>query len=277
MTETAKGIHDHPQYKLGSILGSKDKVKLKLSDFVKPTVTAPVSWDFDKDKKAFPVQVWGNDEYGDCEIAGRCNYLMRLQRQQTHLTIDLASKDAIAIYKEMTGCVSPGDAGDTGMTTLDNLQQWKAGWSITKNWLKGGQGTRDYKLSAYGCVDNTNDELLRTCMYLFSGVLFGIDLPATAQAQTDQGVWDVVDPSLGGDSEPGSWGGHCVYGVAYDADSVTVLTWGRRVKMTEAFINAYVMESYSVIDSFDPWYDFTHALDVNALIQSMKDQGINVQ
>lgn len=279
MSESAKGIQAHPQYKLGSILGSgkADDRTLRLSDFVESTVQAPVSWDFDKGIKAFPPRMWGNDQYGNCEIAGRCNYLMRTQRTQTKLTIDLENKDAISIYKQMTGCQSPGDANDTGLTTLDNLKQWKSGWEITKKWPVGGEETRAYHISAYGLIDTTNASLLRTCMYLFSGCLFGIALPITAQAQTEAGgPWDVVDPNLTGDSEPGSWGGHCVYDIAYDADTVTVLTWEKRIKMTQAFIDAYVMEGYSVIDSFDTWYDFPHALDVPTLIQEMRNIGINV-
>lgn len=280
MTEKAKGIHAHPKFKLGAIVdeSARDKRTLKLTDFLGAAASAPASWDFDASHKTIPMRMWGNDAYGDCEIAGRCNYLLRLQRDQTHTTPHILDEDAVAEYQAMTGCQNPGDNNDTGMTTLDNLKKWFAGWSITKDWPRGGQGTRDYHISAYGEVDFTNKDLLHTSMYLFKGVLWGIALPITVQAQMQAGQpWDVVDSSLTGDSEPGSWGGHCVYSEKYDADNVGILTWQQKVKMTNRFIDAYAMEAYAVIDSFDPWFAFPHVLDVNALIQEMQGLGINVE
>lgn len=279
-TEVAKGIHNHPKFKLGSIVGSgkKDNRTVQLSDFVKVDAAgAPASWDFDKGRKPFPAHMWGNDQYGDCEVAGRANYLLRLQRSQTRTTPGISDEDVIALYKQMTGCVSPGDNNDSGLTTLDNLGQWRNGWSITKDWQIGGNQTRDYKLSAYGLVDHKNAQLLRTCMYLFSGVLYGINLPITAQAQTEQGQpWDVVS-GAGSNSDPGSWGGHCVYSKKYDDKTTPVLTWQREVVMTDAFKDAYVEEAYCVVDAFDTWFNFKHVLDVNALISQMQSAGINVQ
>jgi hypothetical protein len=279
MTETAKGIHTHPKFKLGAIVddSARDKRTLRLTDFIGKAAQAPASWDFDQGKKAFPWRMWGNDQFGDCEIAGRSNYLLRLQRGQTHTTPHILDEDAIAEYELMTGCKQPGDENDTGMTTLDNCKKWFKGWSITKDWPRGGQGTRDYHISAYGEIDFANRDLLHNSIYLFTGVLWGIALPITAQAQTDNNQpWDVVDHSLTGDSEPGSWGGHCVYSKKYDPDSVDIITWAKELKMTNAFIDAYAMEAYAVIDSFDSWFSFAHVLDVKSLIQEMQQLGINV-
>jgi hypothetical protein len=280
MTLVAKGIHDHPKFKLGAIVGdeARDKRTIRLTDFIGEAAQAPASWDFDMGKKAFPWRMFGNDAYGDCEIAGRCNYTLRLQRGQTHTTPHIMDEDAINEYKLMTGCQEPGDSNDTGLTTVGNLQKWYKGWEITKDWPRGGQGTRDYHISAYGEIDFANRNLLHTSIYLFSGVLWGIALPITVQEQMQNGQpWDVVDHSLSGDSEPGSWGGHCVYSKKYDPDTVSIITWATETKMTNAFIDAYAMECYAVIDSFDTWFSFPHVLDVNELIQEMQQLGINVR
>lgn len=278
MTEIAKGIQTHPQFKLGSILGSglKDERTVKLESVLDTTTQAPASWDFDKGRKAFPTNVWGNNDYGDCELAGRANYLLRLQRAQTKTTPAISDDDVIALYKLLTGCVSPGDANDTGLSTLDNLGAWRKGWDITKDWQIGGQQTRDYQISAYGFIDPANAALLRLCSYLFSGALLGCNMPLTAQAQTNNKVWD-VDSSAGSDADPGSWGGHCVYTKRYDADNIYVLTWGMEVRVTNAWINMYCDEAYSVVDSFDTWFKFPHVLDVQKLINEMQQAGIQVQ
>jgi len=54
-------------------------------------------------------------------------------------------------------------------------------------------------------------------------------------------VWDVIP----GGSEVG---GHAVILVAYDADFVTVISWGRLFKMTWAFFENYCKEAYALID-----------------------------
>src|SRR4051794_6083854 len=108
--EVAKGIQDHPEFKLGSIVGAglKDGRTLMMSKFADFSVTAPASWDFDKSRKRFPFNKWGNNEYGDCELAGRTNYLLRTQRLQTKTTPEITDDDVIALYKEITGCEMPG-------------------------------------------------------------------------------------------------------------------------------------------------------------------------
>ena len=274
----ATGIHTHPKYKLGAAVGPDtwDKRTVKLENFLDLTTQVPVSWDFDKGRKPFPKNLWGNDQYGDCELAARANYLLRLQRKQTKTTPGIDDNDVIALYKQMTGCNSPGDSNDVGLSSLDNFRQWRSGWDITKNWQIGGEETRDYHLSAYGYVDPTNEKLIRLATYLFTGVVLGVNLPITAQNQIDSGVWD-VDPSAGSDADPGSWGGHAIYSKRFDANSVYVLTWGMEIRATNAWINEYAMESYAGIDSFDTWFKFPHAIDIQALIKEMQGAGIQVQ
>ena len=277
-TVSAVGIHDHPKYKLGAAIGPKtwDEKTLKLANFLDTSLQAPVSYDFDAKRKPFPPHMWGNDVYGDCEVAARANYLQRLQRAQTKTTPGITDDDVINLYKQMTGCVSPGDANDTGMTTLQNLQEWRSGWSISKVWQMGGQQTRDYTISAYGYINPADHSLSRLATYLFSGVLLGVNLPISAQTQTNNGVWDVVSP---GDPNgaPGSWGGHCVLTKRYDADNVYVLTWGMEIRATNAWMDMYCVEGYSVIDTLDPWFSFPQVLNVQSLEDEMKQIGVTVQ
>lgn len=277
MADKAKGIHDHSVYKLGSILGSgmANKKTIVLDDFVRGDVQVPSVFDFDVGRKPFPLPMWGNADYGDCELAARANYLLRLQRAQTRTTPGINDDDVIALYKQMTGCVSPGDANDSGLATLDNLNQWRAGWNITKNWQIGGQQTRDYRISAYGMVDGKIPAKLRTAIFLFGGCLLAADMPITAQAQTDTGVWSYDDRSPP-DAQPGSWGGHCIYSKRFDAQNIYVLTWGKEVRVTNEWWSVYGQEAYSVVDSFDSWFKFAHTLDVQGLIDKMKQNGIQV-
>lgn len=278
--EIAKGIHDHPHLKLGAVLGSgkRDKKTISLDQFIKADIAqAPASYDFDKHRKPFAAHMWGNDSYGDCEIAGRCNYLVRLERVETRSTPPLVDQDAVDGYKAMTGCESPGDNNDTGLTSIDNLNAWRHGWPISKVWKSKSQPSeRDFSIFAYGEVDHKNTSLVRLASYLFHGILIGADLPVTVQSQFENHqVWDVV-PNGGNDSEPGSWGGHCMYGKAYDRDHMKLLTWKEEVVVTNEWWDTYVDEAFCVIDAYDSWRRAKHVFDVDAMVSEMKNAGISV-
>ena len=59
-------------------------------------------------------------------------------------------------------------------------------------------------------------------------------------------MWDGV-PYGGANSNPGSWGGHCVFVPKYDAKSLTCITWGQLKTMTVAFWNRYCDEAHALL------------------------------
>jgi hypothetical protein len=80
---------------------------------------------------------------------------------------------------------------------------------------------------------------------MFGGLYLGIWLPLSAASQA---TWDVSpDGSTSGDYEPGSWGGHAVYMPGYASKTVTIATWGARVRATWEFLHEYCDEAYCVI------------------------------
>ncbi len=71
---------------------------------------------------------------------------------------------------------------------------------------------------------------------------------AQAQVQNHQ-PWSVPPGGPTGDGQPGSWGGHAVPVVAYDARTLTVVTWGALQAMTWSFWDAYCDEGYAIISN----------------------------
>jgi len=61
--------------------------------------------------------------------------------------------------------------------------------------------------------------------------------------------WSVPPGGATGDGKPGSWGGHAVPVVAYDARGLTVVTWGALQTMTWTFWEAYCEEAYAIISN----------------------------
>lgn len=267
----AKGIHKHDEFKLGKAPHRPDP-KTLMMDRVVGEVAIPPTWDFDKDRAVFKPHVWGNDNYGDCVFAARANQEVRLERIETRRTPGITDNMVIDTYKEKTGCVSPGDANDVGYEIIQAMREWRAGWP-----LKFGDHLKNYEIAAFGYVNPANIELQKTCCYLFTGIQYGINLPWTAAQQIDKGdPWDVVENG-GPDTEPGSWGGHCVFSKRFDSKGLYVITWGQEVLMTPAFIQKYSDESWAVIDALDSWRNVSSSvLNVDKMIQELRDVGVHI-
>jgi hypothetical protein len=239
--------------KLGKLDYVHDPKTLKLAAFVKAdAIAVPPTFNFDSGKKPFPNNMWGNDAYGNCVFAARANSQVRLERLEQRKTILTTDEPVIAEYKLLTGCVSPGDANDTGYVILYAMRQWrKDGWKI---------GARNYTVYAYGELDPVNHLQLKQGIFALAGVHFGFGLP---KAVAGASQWH-YNGETGPEWEVGSWGGHCVYGFAYDAHGITVKTWGENVHVNWAFIDKYSDEAWSVVDSADSWR-IKQTVDVNAL------------
>jgi hypothetical protein len=176
---------------------------------------------------------WGmmlNDTLGDCTIAG-CGHAIQVWTKNATNETTVNDNAVLTAYEQWDG-YDPNDVTtDQGGVELDVLTNWR------KSSLAG------HTLTAFAAVNVKNLIEVRQAIELFGGIYIGLALPLTAQGQT---VWDVV--SSAGDSKiAGSWGGHCVYVPAYDANGFTCITWGALQPMTKAFWNAYCDEAYALI------------------------------
>lgn len=248
----------HHKVKLGKKGYKHDDRTLKLAEFFKlPDLRLPAAFDFDTGRKTIPNRMWGNDQYGDCVIAGESNQLLRLERVEAWTTIPLTDNDAITRYKSLTGCRQPGDQNDTGLVILDSLHNWRNVGYLT--YYKG----HNFQIDAYGELDPNDHDQIKFAIYLLHGVQWGIALPVAAQAMIRDGKLD-YNGETGPDWEPGSWGGHCVYSKAYTENGVKILTWDMEIEMTWNFIHKFVDEAWGVVDSLDSWRKTGH-LDVQAM------------
>lgn len=241
---------------------------LALAPFIAVPYFPPV-WVFDAGRAAFPNDLWGNDAYGDCVVASRANAQLRLERMEQRRTIPIAANDVIELYKKMTGCKEPEDENDTGLVMLDAMRQWrKEGWSMAAN------KARVYKIAAFGEVDPMNNQELRAATYLLGGVHYGFSLPRVAQSMIENKVWD-YNGETGPEWQPGSWGGHAVYGFGYDNQAHVIKTWGMNVRVTNAFMRKYCDEAWAVVDSFDSWRT-KQTIDVVKLVEKLRSVASHV-
>ena len=243
-----------------------DERTLMLINFIAPEIRFPSKFDFDKGRTPLPIRMWGNDEWGDCVIAGQANHLLRNERVEQRRTVKLYDKHVIDRYKTLTGAQTPGDSRDEGLVVLQAMRDWRGNGFPVDN--------RNYSTAAFGELEPQDGAQLRKAMYLLHGIHMGFWLPRAAQQMTDQGFWDYQGQS-GAEWAPGSWGGHLVYAKKYDTDSISVLTWGREIPVSNAFVAKYCDEAWAVVDNFNSW-KVKQTIDVPALKSYLRDIGAKV-
>lgn len=226
MPSSARGVHLHPQRKLGKA-PPVDKPKLKLSRLLTGVLPAhPVGVDNLAGVPGFGLD--SNDKYGVCVPTGYDN-LRRMTTTHLAGVTKVASQDQIfSWYRTQNPQFDPihyDEAHDQGMVIQDFLSYL----------VKTGE------IVAFAAVDHTEPEEMNAALYLFLGLMLGVDLEVAQQAQSDArpAVWDYA--------ASGDWGGHCIAGGAYDSGGLDIVTWAERVRMTRAFMTQQLDEAWVVI------------------------------
>lgn len=230
---------DHSMMKLGKRAPRIDSRTLMLAKYMKDLPTPPVSVDYTKGITSFGMMM--NDSLGDCTIAG-CGHAIQIWTANQGTEATVPDSDILAAYEAWDGYNPADPSTDQGGVEIDVLNNWRT------NGLSGHQ------LLAYADPDPGDQNHVKSAINLFGGLYIGLALPLTAQ---NQDVWDVVEGSLldklkgffmhDSPSDPGSWGGHCVFVPAYDANGLTCITWGQLKKMTWAFWGKYCDESHALL------------------------------
>jgi hypothetical protein len=205
-----------------------------------------------------------NDSLGDCTCAavGHAEQVASLNTPEGELTFP--DNIILNLYEKSCGYVFNDPSTDNGGVITDVLD-WVRKYGMGKK-----HDTPDIhrKKILYAYADpNPNDVThIKQAIAEVGIVDIGLQLPITAQSQVGK-VWDVVgDPNSNNDSRPGSWGGHSTIVAAYNANTVTCITWGQLQPMTWDFWNTYVDESHALL--MHSWLDrqgATSAVNLAAL------------
>lgn len=198
-----------------------------------------------------------NDQLGDCVIA-MAGHATQLWTAVTGAEITPPDQEIVQDYSQITG-YKPGDPSTDNGTAIIDLLNW---------WRRNPIGTKE--IFAFAEIqDPTNHQVVMQGHALFEGLLVGVALPRTAQAQIGS-VWDVVaaPPSQNG---PGTWGGHGIYVIDYDAQGLTCVTWGKLQRMTWAWWDEYVDECWVALPAE---FEGAAGFDWNALTQDLLQLGV---
>jgi hypothetical protein len=236
-------IHTLPngqKIKLGKGPPRHDPRTLQLAKYIPATAIAPPPAKEDWAKKVSQWPMMLNDSLGDCTCA--CAGHM-IEQWTTYASQTIIAPDTAVLkaYEDVGGYNPADPSTDNGAIILDVLNYWR----------KTGIGGR--QILAYAVLEPKNHMQFKDSVVLFGNCYIGVALPVSAQ---NQSVWAVPQGGPTGQGAPGSWGGHAIPIVSYDARGLTVVTWGSLKRMTWGFLDTYCDEAYAVLSQ--DWIETTN-------------------
>lgn len=222
MSAWAKQFH-----KLGKRAPKKHDKILSFAKYAASLPLAPAAWD-----SGVNIPSWGmmlNDSLGDCTCAA-AGHLILLWTAALGLPKFPSDNYILTAYESVSGYDPKTGLNDNGAAITDVLDYWRT------------TGIGGDKIAASASIDPQNIEHIKLAAMMFGGLDSGVQLPVGAQGETN---WQIN--GTGSDWNPGGWGGHSIPIISYDADTVDVVTWGQRIKVSWDFFSAYFDEAYAII------------------------------
>lgn len=219
--------------RLGKTPARPGAVKFRLSKYLDKTVLPKPPKEFGHETLVSNYGTLGNDQWGDCVLAGGDHETMLWNAVAKH-PVKFTDKNALADYSAITG-FNPNDPNSDQGTDMQVAASYRR-----KTGLIDASGKR-HKVAAYLAITAGDVTELKTAMYLFGAVGVGIEFPASAMDQFNAGKpWSVVSRSP-------IEGGHYIPGCAYRGGQIVVVTWGKLQRMTEGFYKKYCDESVAYV------------------------------
>lgn len=200
-----------------------EQIRLKFAAYADLSKIPPIPEKFGHVKVAQPniAGGWGmlgNDQYGDCTIAGICHGLQVWNLATKKTIVRFSDRQVIQQYLQLTG------GADDGLDPVQVASWWR------KSGLVDSSGVA-HKIRSYSAITNYTQAIQAAYLFGFSGL--GLYLPDSADKQFSQGhIWD----DLNGKPE----GGHYVPLVGRNTHGhLMCITWGRLQGMTHEYFQKY--------------------------------------
>ena len=215
-------------FKLGKTAARPEAIKLKFSTYAVALPKAPATGGHMDLMSNALWGVLGNDKYGCCVWAGAAHETM-LWNEEAKVGTAFTLVQVLGDYTAVTG-FNPNNPATDGGTDMQVAAKYRQDTGVLD--VNG----KRHKVGAYLALDKSNKQEIMQAIYIFSAVGIGIQFPGSAMDQFNAGKdWTVVK---GAKIE----GGHYVPGISYDQNFVYVVTWGKLIRVSWAFIKKYMDE-----------------------------------
>jgi hypothetical protein len=168
------------------------------------------------------LRQYGNDRWGNCVIATAAHMLNCWSSNESDCDFGLTDSDVIALSREM-GALN-------GYNILDRLKWWRR-QSMWNNYSW-----------AYARFNASDPAMMEIAVHVFGAADIGLNM---CRAWQHEDIWTTDNDSA---HRPGTWGGHSVPVVGYDADFYYILTWGRVQRIYRNALGRYCDEAYVIIN-----------------------------
>lgn len=219
--------------KLGKKAAKLDQRTLQYKKYAYNLAT-PDKYTLPNDLQNFDFGTMLNDSLGDCTCAAIGHAIQVWTYLAKYKMLTVPDSAVLSLYEAVGGYTPSDPSTDGGAIELDVLNYW------TKN------PVLDNILSAYVALKASSQEELQAAVYYFGGAYIGLQLPQSAQ---NQDLWSVpffFGKNIG-NGKAGTWGGHAVFIVGYNATGPICITWGKQKQMTWGFYQAYCDEAYALL------------------------------
>jgi hypothetical protein len=200
-----------PRLNLGNYLTRKLPAPPPSADYSAPAATALAN-------------VYENDTLGDCVIAGMAHVVGVLTAGAGNEFV-FNDDQITTLYSAIGGYVPNDPSTDQGCDEVTALNYWE----------NNGAPAGENQIAGWLAVNGNDPVEFRTALWLFENLYFGIELPdawVNPMPSAPGFVWDAAGP-------PDQNNGHCVVGVGYTSEGVTIDTWGMLGLITNAAIAKY--------------------------------------
>jgi hypothetical protein len=219
----------HPNSGLSFKLGRRRPVarcpRFSLHNYLMRGLAAPpTACDYSKPAATALAKVYENDTLGDCVIAGMAHVVGVLTGNAGRPYL-YTNEQIIGLYSAIGGYVPGKPSTDNGCDEQTALNYWE----------NNGAPAGEHRIAGWLSVNAADPTEYRTALWLFENLYFGLELPdkwVNPMPAEPGFTWDAAGP-------PDPNNGHCVAGVGYSAQGVSIDTWGMIGLLTDNAIAQY--------------------------------------
>jgi hypothetical protein len=189
-----------------------------------PLPAPPPSVDWATNVSNWPMD--GNNQYGDCTMAAAAHMIQSWNAQVGLGNSVPSDQQVVQEYLQLT------HGKDSGLVETNVLKTWQR------------SGLWDNHVVGYAPVNVHSLTTIQQAIAVFGGVYAGVQLPANAEQQFNNGKPWTLD--AGWQQQPIA-GGHAIPLLGYDANWLYAITWGAVQQVAWDWWSTYADEAWAVL------------------------------